>query len=132
MDRTNRGGAGTGAAFVVSGLLGAGMLAGCGGPAAGPVALPAGFPAQQVPVVGEIRKVETIEVGHAMWRVTVEGRDTVAAARALLAAGLVSVAPDVPLDAGRIGAVYRGHGFTVGISANDGDVTYVVSPTPGV
>lgn len=127
MDRTERGGAGIGAAFVVSGLL----VAGCSGPAAGPVALPAGFPAQEVPVVGEISKAETIEVGHAMWRVTVEGRDTVAAARALLAAGLAPVAPGVPLDAGRIGAVYRGHGFTVGISSNDGDVTYVVSPTPG-
>ncbi|CAM3904557.1 hypothetical protein ACXYTP_00655 [Tsukamurella ocularis] len=127
MERTNRGGAGIGAALVVS----AALLTACGGPAAGPVALPAAFPAQQVPVVGEIRHAETIEVGHAMWRVTVAGRDTVAAARALLAAGLVPVAPGVPLDAGRIGAVYRGHGFTVGISANDGDVTYVVSPTPG-
>ena len=127
MERPNRGGAGTGAALVVSALL----AAGCGGPAAAPVALPATFPVQQVPVIGEIRKAETIEVGHAMWRVTVEGRDTVAAARALLAAGLAPVAPGVPLDAGRIGAVYRGHGYTVGISANDGDVTYVVSPTPG-
>ncbi|TWS18754.1 hypothetical protein FK529_14360 [Tsukamurella asaccharolytica] len=130
MDRTNEGGAGTGAALVASGLCGL-LVVGCGGPTAGPVALPPGFPAQQVPVVGEIRRAETIEVGHALWRVTVEGRDTVAAARALLAAGLVPVAPGVPLDAGRIGAVYRGHGFTVGISSNDGDVTYVVSPTPG-
>ncbi|MBS4100263.1 hypothetical protein [Tsukamurella paurometabola] len=127
MYRTKRGGAAIGAALVVSG-----MAAACGGPAATPVALPATFPAQQVPVVGEIRKAETIEVGHPMWRVTVEGRDTVAAARALLAAGLTPVAPGVPLDAGRIGAVYRGHGFTVGISSDDGDVTYVVSPTPGV
>ena len=79
MERTNRGGAGTGAALVVSALL----AAGCGGPAAAPVALPATFPVQQVPVIGEIRKAETIEVGHPMWRVTVEGRDTVAAARAL-------------------------------------------------
>ncbi len=132
MELTNRGGAGFGAALVVSGLLTAGLAAGCSGPAARPVALPPAFPTQQVPVVGEIRKAETIEVGHPMWRVTVEGRDTVAAARALLAAGLTPVAPDVPLDAGRIGAVYRGHGYTVGISSNDGDVTYVVSPTPGV
>ncbi|MCS3780455.1 hypothetical protein [Tsukamurella ocularis] len=128
MDRTKRGGAGIGAAFVVSGLL----VTACSGPAAGPIALPGSFPAQQVPVVGEIRKAETIEVGHAMWRVTVAGRDTVAAARALLAAGLVPVAPGVPLDAGQIGAVYRGRGFTVGISSNDGEVTYVVSPTPGI
>ena len=35
------------------------------------------------------------------------------------------------LDPKALGAVYRGHGYTVGISANDGDVTYVVSPTPG-
>ncbi|KXO92340.1 hypothetical protein AXK56_04525 [Tsukamurella pulmonis] len=122
-----QGGAGIGAALVVSAVL----LTGCSGPPAGPVALPASFPAQQVPVVGEVRKAETIEVGHPMWRVTVEGRDTVAAARALLAAGLAPVAPGVPLDAGRVGAVYRGHGFTVGISSDDGDVTYVVSPTPG-
>lgn len=123
-----RGGAGTGAALVVS----AALLAACGSAPTGPVPLPATFPTQQVPVVGEVRKAETIEAGHPVWRVTVEGRDTVAAARALLAAGLVPVAPGVPLDAGRVGAVYRGHGFTVGISSDDGDVTYVVSPTPGV
>lgn len=83
-------------------------------------------------MVGEVRTVQTIDVGHPMWRVTVHGNDTVAAARALLAAGLSPIGAGVPLDAGRVGAVYRGHGFTVGISSNDGDVTYVVSPTPGV
>ena len=128
MIRTTKGGAGIGAALVVSALA----LTGCGEADSGPVGLPNGFPAQQVPVVGEVRKAETIEVGHPMWRVTVEGDDTVAAARALLAAGLAPVAPGVPLAAGRVGAVYRGHGFTVGISSNDGEVTYVVSPTPGV
>lgn len=124
MNRTIQGGAVIGAALVVS------ALSACGDAATGPVALPTDFPTQQVPVVGEVRKAETIAVGHPMWRVTVGGDDTVAAARALLAAGLVPVAPGVPLDAGRVGAVYRGHGFTVGISSNDGDVTYVVSPTP--
>lgn len=128
MERNTRGGAGIGAALVVSGVL----LAGCSEPEPGPVGLPDGYPADRVPVVGEIRKAETIEVGHPMWRVTTAGDDTVASAQALLDAGLVPVAPGVPLDAGRVGAVYRGHGFTVGISANDGDVTYVVSPTPGV
>ncbi|NMD55599.1 MULTISPECIES: hypothetical protein [Tsukamurella] len=127
MHRTKQGGAGIGAALVVSAVL----SAGCGGPAPRPVVLPATFPAQQVPIVGEVRKAETIEVGHTMWRVTVEGRDTVAAARALIAAGLVPVAPGVPLDAGRVGAVYRGNGFTVGISSDDGDVTYVVTPASG-
>ncbi len=82
-------------------------------------------------MVGEVRKAETISVGHPVWRVTVEGRDTVAGSRALIAAGLTPVAPGVPLDAGRVGAVYTGHGFTVGISSNDGAVTYVVSPVPG-
>ena len=122
------GGAVPGAALLVSALL----LAGCSGPPPGRVALPATFPAAEVPIVGEVRKAETIEVGHLMWRVTVEARDTVAAARALLSAGLVPIAPGVPLDSGRNGAGYRGHGYTVGISSDDGDVTYVVSPTPGV
>ncbi|KXP14204.1 hypothetical protein [Tsukamurella pseudospumae] len=119
-----------GAALVVAAVaMGAG---GCGAPPRAVTPLPAGYPVAQVPIVGTVSKAETIDVGHPMWRVTVDGRDTVAAARALLAAGLAPVAPGVPLDAGRVGAVYRGHGFTVGISANDGDVTYVVSPTPGV
>lgn len=122
----HRGGVVFGAALVVSGL------AACSEPSgAGSAQLPAGYPTQQVPVVGELRRAETIEVGRPMWRVTVAGEDTVAGSRALLAAGLVPVAPNVPLDAGAVGAVYRGHGFTVGISSSNGDVTYVVSPTPG-
>lgn len=117
-----------GAALVVA----AAAVGACGAPPRAATALPAGYPVAQVPIVGTVSAAETIDVGHPMWRVTVDGRDTVAAARALLAAGLAPVAPGVPLDAGRVGAVYRGHGFTVGISANDGDVTYVVSRTPGV
>ncbi|MDP0398731.1 hypothetical protein [Tsukamurella strandjordii] len=107
-------------------------MAGCSEPTSGPTRLPDGYPADQVPVVGEIRKAETIEVGHVMWRITVAGDDTIAGSRALLDAGLAPVAPNVPLDAGAVGAVYRGRGFTVAISSNAGDVTYVVSPTPGV
>ncbi|WP_019203682.1 hypothetical protein [Tsukamurella sp. 1534] len=127
MRSTIRGGAGIGAALVVSPLLAA-----CGGTAPEPVALPGDYPSQQVPVVGEVRKAEVIEVGHRMWRITVDGENTVAATRALLAAGLLPVAPDVPQNAGEVGAVYRGHGFTVGISSDEESVTYVVSPTPGV
>ncbi|ADG78033.1 putative protein OS=Tsukamurella paurometabola (strain ATCC 8368 / DSM / CCUG 35730 /CIP 100753 / JCM 10117 / KCTC 9821 / NBRC 16120 / NCIMB 702349/ NCTC 13040) OX=521096 GN=Tpau_1405 PE=4 SV=1 [Tsukamurella paurometabola] len=108
------------------------VLAGCSEPTPAPTRLPDGYPVAQVPVVGELRKTETIEVGHPMWRITVVGDDTIAGSRALLGAGLVPVAPNVPLDAGAVGAVYRGHGFTVAISSNSGAVTYVVSPTPGV
>ncbi|GAA4405123.1 hypothetical protein [Tsukamurella soli] len=103
----------------------------CGGRDAAGVALPSGFPSAQVPVEGQVRAAERIDVGHPVWRLTVAGGTTVAASRALLAAGFRPVTPDTPLDAGELGAVYRRGDLTVGVSSDGTTVTYVVSPTPG-
>lgn len=123
---TSKDGAGLGAVLLASAIL----LTGCNEHSTAEPQLPSEYPTAQVPIIGKLENAETIAVGATVWRVTVEGKTTVAAAQALIDAGFAPMVPGVPLDAGVTGAMYRGRGYTVGLSANDGSVTYIVSPNP--
>lgn len=102
-------------------------VTGCSDTDASATALPADFP-HGVPISGTVLSAEKVDVGHQVWRVKVRGDDTTAAARALLDAGLKPVTDRTPMDAGKVGAVYRGPGVTVGLSSYDGEITYVIDP----
>ncbi|MDF0529699.1 hypothetical protein P0W64_04250 [Tsukamurella sp. 8F] len=117
-----------GAAVCAGVVLSVSAIAGCSDSDISTASLPSGFPTA-VPVVGRVQASDDIDVGHPVWRLTVTGKDTVAAAQALLAAGFDPITPRTPVDAGEVGALYLGHGFTVGLSSDGDTVTYVVSPT---